>query len=115
MADSFVEHDIELGLPERRRHLVLDHLDPDVVADDRLAFLDRTDPADIEPERSIELERLAAGGGLRIAEHDADLLPQLIDEHHGTIRAIDGAGQLPQRLTHQPGLEPHMALTHLAL
>ena len=81
---------------------------------DRLPLLDRTDAADVEPERGVELERLAAGGGLRIAEHDADLLAQLIDEHHRAVGAIDGAGELPERLAHEPGLESHMAVAHLA-
>ena len=115
VADALVEHDVELGLPERRRDLVLDHLHPHVVADDRLALLDRADAADVEPERGVELERLAAGGGLGVAEHDADLLAQLVDEDHGAVGAVDGAGQLAERLAHEPGLEAHVAVAHLAL
>jgi len=49
-----------------------------VVADDLLAVLDRPDLADVEPDRGVELERVAAGGGLRVAVDDADLLPQLV-------------------------------------
>ena len=74
VADAFVEHDVELGLAERRGDLVLDDLHPDVVADDCLSLLDRSDAADVQPQRGVELERLATRSGFRIAEHDADLL-----------------------------------------
>src|SRR3954465_7061009 len=113
MADALVEHHVELGLPERGRNLVLDPLPSYVVPDDCLAFLDRSDPADVEPERRVELEGLAAGGGLGISEHDSDFFAKLIDEHHSAIGAIDGAGQLPQCLTHEPSLKTHVALAHL--
>src|SRR5262249_42191974 len=43
--------DVELGLLERRRDLVLDHLDADAVADRLHALLQRLDPADVEPDR----------------------------------------------------------------
>src|SRR5688500_10161463 len=115
MTDTFVEHHVEFRLPERGRDLVLDDLDPNVVADDRLAFLDRADAADVQPQRGVEFERLATGGRFGVPKHDPDLLAQLINEHHRTIGAIDGAGELPERLTHEPGLEPHVALPHFAL
>ena len=31
------------------------------------------------------------------------------------LRAVDGAGQLAQRLAHEPGLQAHVAVAHLAL
>src|SRR5438093_3972522 len=82
MADPFGVHDVELGLLEWWRNLVLDHLHANVRADDILLLLHGPDAPDVEAHRRIELERLATGGRLRIAEHDADLLAQLIDEHH---------------------------------
>src|SRR5918992_2134914 len=53
--------DVELGLPERRRHLVLDDLDPNPVPDRLGALLEGLDAADVEPLRGVELERPAAG------------------------------------------------------
>src|SRR5690606_24798691 len=71
--DALAIEDLELTLPEGRRHLVLDHLDPGLVADHFLALLDRADAADIEAHRGVELEGVAAGGGFRAAEHHPDL------------------------------------------
>src|SRR5207247_10758407 len=71
--DALPVHDLELRLPERRRDLVLHHLDARHVAGDFLAVLDRTDAPDVEAHRGIELQRVAAGGGFGIAEHAADL------------------------------------------
>ena len=63
---------------------------------------------------TVELERVAAGGGLRIAEHHADLHPDLVDENHDGTRARNDRGQLAQRLRHQPRLQTHLRLAHLA-
>src|SRR5438067_3718200 len=54
--DAFVEQDVELGGPERRRDLVLDHLDLHPVADRIEAVLDDLDLADVEPHRRVELQ-----------------------------------------------------------
>ena len=94
--------------------LVLDDLDLDPVADRLGAVLDRLDPADVEPDRGVELQRAAAGGRLRVAEHDADLLAQLVGEDERGVRAGDGAGQLAQRLAHQARLQAHVRVAHLA-
>src|SRR5690606_29844939 len=81
-ADALAVQDLGDDLLERRRHLVLDHLDPGLVADDLVALLDRADAADIKPDRGVELQRVAAGGGLRALarHHDADLVAKLVDE-----------------------------------
>ena len=50
-----------------------------------------------------------------IAEHHADLLADLVDEDHHCARTGDRAGQLAQRLAHQPGVQTHVAVAHLAL
>jgi hypothetical protein len=47
---------------------------------DLVALLDRADAADVEAHRGVELERVAAGGGLGVAEHHADLHADLVDE-----------------------------------
>ena len=78
--DAFVVHDVELGGAEGRGDLVLDHTHAGAVADDLGAELDGLDAAHIQAHRGVELERHAAGGGLGVAEHDADLLAQLVGE-----------------------------------
>ena len=78
-------------------------------------FFERLDPADVDPDRGVELQGAAAGRGLRVAEHDADLLAQLVGEDEGGVRAVHGAGQLAQGLAHEPGLEAHERVAHLAL
>ncbi len=114
-ADAHAVEDVELGLLERRGDLVLDDLDPGAVADRLGAVLQGLDPADVQPDRGVELQRPATGRGLRRAEHDADLLPQLVDEDRGGVRLVQRTGDLPQRLAHQPGLQTDVGVAHLAL
>src|SRR6185437_81925 len=66
--DPLAVHDLEFRLAERRRHLVLHHLDAGHVADDLVAILDGADAADVEADGGVELQRVAAGGRLRVAE-----------------------------------------------
>src|SRR5918999_5915834 len=68
-ADPLAVFDVELGLAEGRGDLVLDHLDPDPVANRLGALLERLDPADVEPLGGIELERAAAGLRFRATKH----------------------------------------------
>src|SRR5690606_39405000 len=103
--DTFAVHDVEFGLAERRGDLVLDHLHTGADTDGVLAVLDRLDTADIHAHRGVELQRVTAGGRLRAAEYDADLHAQLVDEDDAGVRPTDRAGQLPERLAHEPGLE----------
>ena len=112
--DALAVHDLELRLAERRRHLVLHHLDAGHVADDFLAVLDRADAADVEAHRGVELQRVAAGGGLRVAEHHADLHADLVDEDDDGVGALDVAGELAQRLGHQARVQADLHLAHLA-
>jgi hypothetical protein len=64
LGDALAVHDVELDLAERRRDLVLDDLHAGLVADDLVALLDRADAADVEADRGVELQRVAAGGRL---------------------------------------------------
>ena len=98
LGDALAEHDVELGLAEGRRHLGLDDLDPDVVADDVAALLDALDPADVQPDGGVELQGVAAGGGLGVAVHDADLHAELVDEDDHAVGLGDGTRQLPEGL-----------------
>ena len=113
--DALAVEDVEFSGAERRRHLVLDDLDLGLVADDFLALLDRAGATDVEADRCVELEGVAAGGGLGVAEHHADLHPDLVDEDDQAVGALDGGGQLAQRLRHQAGLQPGQRIAHLAL
>src|SRR6476646_6110420 len=115
VADSFRVHDVEFGLLERWRDLVLDHLHAHVRANDILFLLDRTDAADVQPDRRVELERLTSRCRLGIAEHDADLFAKLIDEHDGRLRAGDGTRELAKRLAHEARLQPDVRVAHLSL
>src|SRR5688572_10693233 len=114
MADAFVEHDVELGLLEGRRNLVLHDLHARAVAGVLLPFLDRADAADVEADRRIELERATTRRGLGTAEHDADLLADLVDEDDRGARTVHRAGDLAQRLAHQPRLQTDVRIAHFA-
>src|SRR5207248_9009502 len=76
--DAFAVHDVEFGLAEGRGGLVLHDLYFGARADDRVAIFDGGDAANIHAHGGIKLERSAAGSGLGIAEHHADLFPDLI-------------------------------------
>ena len=115
VADPLVEHEVELGLAERRRHLVLHHFHAYMIADHHVTLLHRADAPHVQPYRRVELERAPAAGRLGIAEHDPDLLAELIDENHGRARAVDGTRELAERLAHQPRLQTRQGVSHLAL
>ena len=115
MGDAFAEDDVELGLAEGRGDLVLDDLDLGARADDVVAVLDGFDAADLDAHGGVEFEGPAAGGGLGVAEHDADLLADLVDEDEAGARFGDGAGELAQGLGHQAGLQAHVGVAHFAV
>ena len=107
--------DVELGLFERRGELVLDDLDAGAVAHRVGAVLEGLDAADVQADRRVELQRLAAGGRLRRSEHHTDLFSELVDEDRRRATVADRPGELAQSLGHQPRLEPDVAVAHLAL
>ncbi len=114
-ADALAVEDVELGLLEGRRDLVLDDLDAGTVADRVRAVLEGLDTADVEAHGGVELQRAATGGGLRRAEHHTDLLAELVDEDRGGLGLVERTGDLTERLAHQAGLETHVRVAHLAL
>src|SRR5690606_41470154 len=64
-------HDaLPICLAEGRRHLVLHHPHPAAGADDPLAFLHLADPAELEADGGVELQRVATG---RSEEHTSEL------------------------------------------
>src|SRR5205823_978189 len=62
--DPDAVEDVELRLPEGRSELVLHDFHASARADHLLAILDGTDAADVEADGGIELQRVAARGGL---------------------------------------------------
>ena len=86
-----------------------------MVADHLSRLLQGLLPTHIQTNGRIKLQCTSAGSSLRTAEHHADLFTQLVNKDHGTIGLTDHAGQLPQRLGHQSGLQAHMRIPHLAV
>jgi hypothetical protein len=72
------------------------------------------DAAHIEAQGGVELERLTACGGFGVAEHDADLLAELVGENDGGLGLVDGAGEFAERLRHKTGLHTHGGIAHVA-
>ena len=114
LGDALAVHDIKFGLPEGGRHLVFDYLGPGVVANELVAHFEGLHLADVDADRGVELQRPTAGGDLRVAVGNADFLPELVDKDHDTVGLCDAAGQLPQGLAHEPGVDAHKALAHLS-
>src|SRR5439155_2504947 len=113
-ADPDSVKNIEFCAAEWGCALVLQDLDAGPIADRVGAVLERLDPAHVQPDRGVEVERLAAAGRLRTSEHHTDLFPQLVDEDRGGLGLAQCAGDLAQGLGHEPRLEPDVAVSHLA-
>src|SRR5207249_10856697 len=56
-----------------------------------------------------------ASAVMEAPEHDPDLHADLVDEYHAGLALGDRAGELAQRLRHEPRLEPDVRVAHLAL
>ena len=104
MADATSVDDIKLGLAEGWGDLVFHNLDARLSSQHVFAVLDVRQAADVEAHATVELQRIAAGRCLGIAEHHAQLLAQLVDEDAAGARLGDGGGKFPQCLAHQAGL-----------
>ena len=113
--DAGAVHDVKLGRTERSRHLVLNDLGTNAIADNLVLELDGIDFANIDSHGREELERAASRGGLGVAEHDADLLAQLVNEDAGRVGLGKRAGELAECLAHQASLQTHRRVTDLAL
>src|SRR5690606_10963571 len=103
--DSHTVHNVELGLLERRCHLVLDYLDSGAVTNGIGSLFEGLNAANIEAHRSVELERLTTGGGLRTAEEYTDLFTQLVNEDSRGLGLVQHTGQLAEGLRHEASLE----------
>ena len=86
-----------------------------MITDHLTALLDRLNTAHIHADGGIELQRTATGSRLRIAEHHADLLTQLVDEDDTAVGLADDTGQLTQRLGHKTCLQAYVGVSHLTV
>src|SRR5829696_4899932 len=102
--DPLSVHHVELHRLERRRHLVLHHLDPGLVAHRVGADLKRPDAPDVQAHAGVELQRPPPGRRLRRSEHHPDLLPELVDEDGRGARTVQRTRKLPESLAHQASL-----------
>src|SRR5207244_10664094 len=91
-ADPGAVEDVEFGHLEWRRHLVLHDLDTGPVADRVGAVLERLDPAHVQPDRGVELERLAAAGRLRAVVDHHPVYEVVMRSFHLDIEAVHGPG-----------------------
>src|SRR5690606_37801104 len=107
LGDTFTEDDIEFRRPEWRGYLVFDDFHLYTVAYGFIAILDLRAAAYVKPYGRIELKCITAGSCFGIAEHDADLFPQLVDEDANGICLRNGGGEFTQCLAHKPCLESH--------
>src|ERR1700761_5435896 len=78
--NALTVQNVELGIAERSRHLVLDDLHLRARANHYLAFLHCTNAANVDAHRRIKLQRASTRCRLRIAEHHANLFADLINE-----------------------------------
>src|SRR5262249_13150785 len=92
LGNAFAIHNIDIRLLKRRRDFVLYNLDLRAVADDVVALFDRLHAANVKTNAGVEFEGASARRRLRIAEHDANLLTQLVNEDRDRFRLADRSG-----------------------
>src|SRR5665213_1801026 len=113
--DALAVKDVELGIAEGCRYLVLHDLHFGPRADDDVALFDSTNAANVDAHGRVELQGFAARRCLWVAKHDANLLANLVDEDQARTRLRDCTCELAQRLRHQPRLQSHVGVAHLAI
>ena len=111
--NALAEDDVEFRRLEGGSELVFHDLGAGAVAHYIRAVLDRVALSDLYPHARIKFERSAARGRFGIAEHDAHLFAQLIDEDYAGLSLIDYARELSQSLGHEARLRAHGGLIHL--
>lgn len=112
--NAFAVHDVEINNLKRGSNFVFDDFDAGLTADDIVFVFNGADAANVNADGGVEFEGVTAGGGFRIAKHDADFHADLVDEDDQRVGTGDGGGQFTQCLTHQAGLQPHVRITHFA-
>src|SRR5215217_3348658 len=91
-------HNIKFHLPKGGGNLIFDDFHTCPVADHLLPALDGIQATNIQPDRSIEFERVSTRRRFWIAKEHADLLPYLVDENNARFGFVDNACQLAHRL-----------------
>ena len=89
-ADAVAEEYVEFRNPKWQSYLVLDDTRLYPGADHLGPLLDGIGAPQVDSNRTVELQRSSSGGHLGIAEDDANLLSELIDEHDRCPGAVDG-------------------------
>ena len=89
--NAFAIHDVKIDDFERRSNFVFDNFDAGLAADNVFLIFNGTDAANVDANRGIEFQRVAAGCGFGVAEHDADFHANLVDEDNqrDLVDAID--------------------------
>ena len=86
-----------------------------LVAHRVVADLERPDAPDVQPHAGVELQRPPPG----VVSGEPNITPifslQLVDEDRRRPRPAERPRELPQGLAHQPGLKPHVRVSHLTL
>src|SRR5699024_4985976 len=113
--NAFAVHDVELGTAEGRSDLVLYNFDLSARTELFLPVLDAGSLAYVVADAGVKFQRITARGRFGIAVHDADFVAQLVDEDADRFGFADACGQFSEGLRHQPGLQAHFGITHVAL
>jgi hypothetical protein len=112
--NAFAVNNVELGFAEGRGDFIFHNFGASARADDPVAFLDGLNAANIDAHGGVKLQGAAAGGGFGIAEHDANLFANLVDENEAGARLGNDGGELAQGLRHETGLQAHLRVAHFA-
>src|SRR5215217_6861405 len=82
LVDALAEDEVQLGGAEGGGDLVLDHLDSGAVADLPPTVLELLADPHVQPDGGVVLERSAAWDPLGVAEQDAGVVAELVDQDH---------------------------------
>ena len=114
MGNAFTVHNIKFCLFERRSDFIFNDFHAGTVAYHIVAVFQSFNPSYIHADSGIKFQRSAAGSCFWISEHNSDFFTDLIDKNSSTFGLGNDTGQLTQSLTHQPGLQANVRITHLA-
>src|SRR6266404_316143 len=112
--DTFAVENVEFGFAEGRGDFVFYDFGASAGADDAVAVLDGLNATNVNAHGGVKLQGAAAGGGFRIAKHDANFFPDLVDEDEASLRFGDDGGEFAQGLRHQARLQAHRRIAHVA-
>ena len=85
LGDALAINNVEFRFVEGGGNLILDDFEAGAIAGYFIAIFNGTDASNIGTHTGIKLQGTAAGGGFRIAEHDADFFTNLVDEDQAGV------------------------------